>query len=199
MQWKFGKAVMGLVLVVIVAASALPAPAQFRNGRPARPEVTLPLGTVRNVILENCTACHGINDWGYNALDRAGWDALVERMKTNTSGLVVGTAISDVDKEILLDYLVAEFGPDSEPFPREYVPRELTEGEFFSDEQAESILAATCENCHSLERVDETRGDVERWRAILISMMGKGAGLSILDVEPLVEWLARTKGTNPTN
>ena len=199
MKWKFGKAAMGLVLVVIVAASALPAGAQFRNGRPTRPEVTLPLGPVRGVILKSCTACHGINDFGYLALDRDGWHEVVERMKTNTSGVVVGTIISDEDQEILLDYLVAEFGPDSTAFPREYVPRELTEEEFFSDEQAETLLAATCENCHSLERVEETRGDTDRWRAILISMMGKGAGLSIPDVEPLVEWLARTKGTNPTN
>jgi hypothetical protein len=196
MKWKFGKATIWLVLV---AMSTVPASAQVNNRRASRPEVNLPGGPVRNVILRSCTECHGIDDYAYNAMDRAGWQALIERMKTIRSGLVEGTVISDQDRETLLDWLVTEFGPDSTPFPREYRPRELTEADLLSDDEATAILAQKCESCHSLERVDETRGNAVQWRATLVSMMGRGAGIVIDEVEPLVEWLVRTRGTNPTN
>ena len=184
-------------LALGMALATIPAAAQ--RGRPARPEVDLPEGPVRQVILRSCTACHGIDEYGYYAMDRAGWDGLIERMKTAKSGVVEGTVISEEDKEVLLDWLVATFGPDSTPFPREYVPRELSEADYLSDDQAEALLADACESCHTLERVDQTRASEEQWRATLISMIGRGAPLPTSDIEPLVEWLGRTHGTNPTN
>lgn len=182
-----------------LALFTIPTTGQFRNGRSARPEVHLPDGPVRQVILRSCTACHGIDEYGYYAMDRESWDALIERMKTAKSGVVEGAVISDEDKEILLDWLVAEFGPGSTPFPREYVPRELSEADYLSDDQAETLLASACESCHTLDRVDETRAAEEQWRSILIAMTGRGAPLATSDIEPLVEWLSRTRGTNPTN
>jgi hypothetical protein len=181
------------VLMLTIAASAQ------RGGRPARPDVDLPDGPVRQVILGSCTACHGIDEYGYYAMDRSAWNDLIERMKTAKSGVVEGAVISDEDKEILLDWLVEQFGPDSTPFPREYVPRELSEADYLSDDQAEALLASACESCHTLERIDETRADEEQWRATLIAMIGRGAPLPTSDIEPLVEWLGRTRGTNPTN
>jgi cytochrome c553 len=199
MNLKIKPAALCLAVLAMVAGSAIPAAAQFNNRRPARPEVALPLGPVREVILGSCTACHGIDEYAYYALDRAGWDQVVERMKTTPSGLVEGAVISDPDKTILLDWLVEQFGPDSTPFPREYVPRVLSEADYLSDEGAEAKLAGACESCHTLERVEETRASEDEWRAILLDMIGRGAPLPISDVEPLVEWLERTRGTNPTN
>jgi mono/diheme cytochrome c family protein len=103
-----------LATVVVVPIAAQPP----NRGRPARPVVTLPDGPVRQVILGRCTACHGIDEYAYYAMGRDDWRALVERMKTARSGVVEGTKISDADLEVLLDWLVAEFGPDSKPFPR---------------------------------------------------------------------------------
>lgn len=183
--------VLGMAMVVVPAAA--------QRGRPARPQVDLPDGPVRQVILRSCTACHGIDEYGYYAMDRTAWNDLIERMKTAKSGIVEGAVIGDEDQKILLDWLVTEFGPDSTPFPREYVPRELSEADYLSDDQAEALLAGACESCHTLERVDETRADEEQWRATLIAMIGRGAPLPTSDIEPLVEWLGRTRGTNPTN
>jgi len=187
------------IACLVLAMAAVTMPASAQRGRPARPEVRLPEGPVRQIVLRSCTACHGIDEYGYYAMDRTGWDALVERMKTAKSGVVEGAVIPDEDKDVLLDWLVATFGPDSTPFPREYVPRELSEADYLSDDQAETRLASACESCHTLERVDETRANEEQWRATLISMIGRGAPLPTSDIEPLVEWLARTRGTNPTN
>jgi cytochrome c553 len=196
MMIGYRRSIAGLVLAT--ALVAVPAMAQ-RGGRPARPEVDLPDGPVRQVILRSCTACHGIDEYGFYAMDRDAWNDLIDRMKTARSGVVEGAVISDEDKEILLGWLVGEFGPDRTPFPREYVPRDLSEADYLSDDQAEALLASACESCHTLERVDQTRANEEQWRATLIAMIGRGAPLATSDIEPLVEWLGRTRGTNPTN
>ena len=128
--------------------------------------------------------------------------ATMTEMVGNAAGIVEAVevpVIADADKAILLDWLVEQFGPESTPFPREYVPRVLTEADYLIDEGAEAILAGTCEACHSLDRVQEARANEEQWRALVLAMIGRGAALPLSDVEPLVEWLARTRGTNPAN
>ena len=200
MGLQLRQATLCLALLAVICLAVVPAAAQFTsNSLMARPDVTLPLGPARDVILSSCTACHGIDEYGYYALDRQGWDEIIERMKTTSSGLAQGAVIADADKAILLDWLVEQFGPDSTPFPREYVPRVLTEADYLVDEGAEAILAGTCEACHSLDRVQEARANEEQWRALVLAMIGRGAALPLSDVEPLVEWLARTRGTNPAN
>src|SRR5205085_5830354 len=96
------------------------ASAQFGN-KPTRPSVQTPKGAVRQVILKHCTMCHGIDDYAYNALDRAGWNALLEGKHADLPALV-----SSRDREILLEWLAAKFGPTTKPFPRTYVPPEIT-------------------------------------------------------------------------
>ena len=126
MKLQFRQAVLCLAVLVVIGTAVVPAAAQFTsNTRPARPDVTLPVGPARDVILRSCTACHGIDEYGYYALDHAGWDEIIERMKTTSSGVVQGAVIADADKVILLDWLVKQFGPESTPFPREYLPGAL--------------------------------------------------------------------------
>ena len=129
MLWRITKARMCLVLIALVAIAATPVTAQFNNKRPDRPEVTLPEEPVRSVILTACTACHGIDEYAYYAMDRDGWLALIERMKITPSGVAEGTVISDEDRETLLNWLVSEFGPSSTPFPRGQLPGGLTQPE----------------------------------------------------------------------
>ena len=118
MTSRIVKSGMWLVLIALVAIAATPVTAQFNNKRPDRPEITLPEGPVRSVILTACTACHGIDEYAYYAMGRDGWLALIEKMKITPSGVVRGAVISDEDREILLNWLVSEFGPGSTPFPR---------------------------------------------------------------------------------
>jgi len=175
-------------------ALALPAEAQLRaNRRPPRPTVTLPNGPARQVILRSCSQCHGIDEYGYYAMDRARWAAVIERMKTAKSGVVAGAVITDADREILLDWLVAEFGPDSTPMPREYVVRELEPFERLAAADAAAALEAACADCHDLDRVESADLDTIGWRERLTKEVGRGAALLIEDVEPLVQWLARAE------
>jgi mono/diheme cytochrome c family protein len=189
MKWRFEQAAIGLVLAVAASAFALPAAAQI-GGRPTRPQVTLPRGPVRQVILKNCASCHGIDDYAFFALDRAGWQSLLEAKHREYPA-----PISDPDRQILLDWLVSKFGPTSTPFPRTYIPPEITT--FFSDPEAKRLLDRACTSCHGLEPVNDARHTPDRWRVIAVDMRERGAKLSDAELERLVEWLGRVKGTNP--
>jgi hypothetical protein len=190
MRWSLGKVAMWSVPVVIAAAMTTltpPASAQFRKA--TRPQIIRPDGPVWQVIRKNCTECHGIDDYAYYALDRAGWQALID------SKHKAGEAkVSEYDQNLLLDWLTERFGPTTKPFPRTYIPPEITT--FFSDPEAHRLLDRACTTCHPLDRVDKSRYPEEKWRVVAVEMREKGAKLTDEELERLVEWLGRVWGTN---
>jgi cytochrome c2 len=182
-------------IVLIAGAVALmaggPVTAQV-GGRATRPQVVPPQGLVRQVIFKNCTSCHGIDDYAYNALDRAAWDA---HLVTKHRGMDV--QLGPDERAALLDWLVERFGPTTKPFPRTYVAREVTT--FFSDAEAEAVVKRACTTCHAADRVNGARFSPERWRVVTLDMRERGATLEDQELERLVEWLGRTKGTNDSD
>ena len=159
------------------------------GGRATRPQVTPPKGPARQVIFKYCTSCHGIDDYAYSALDRAAWDALVT---TKHRGMDV--PLPAADRAILLDWLAERFGPTVKPFPRTYVAQEVTT--FYSDAEAEALLQRACTACHEPDRFNNARFSPDRWRVVIVDMRERGARVEDEEVERLVEWLGRTKGTN---
>ena len=190
-----------ILLALVAAACLLPASAQLpRNGRPARPTVTLPDGPVRHVILKSCTACHGIDEYGYYAMDREAWHALIERMKSAKSGVIEGAVISDGDQELLLDWLVAEFGPDATPFERQYVLPTLGEADLLSDADARALMTRACASCHApVETIINRPLDDAEWRRALVGKIATGTPILIDEVDPLIEWLTRTRRVSALN
>ena len=180
--------VVTLAIVVISVLVGVPVAAQFSN-RPTRPQVIPPQGPVRQVIFKHCTSCHGIDEYAYNALDRTAWDAHLTAKHRH-----LNVPIPDQDKTILLDWLSERFGPNTKPFPRAYVAPEVTT--FFSDGEAEALVKRACTSCHAIERVNNARFSPERWRVVTVDMRERGATLEDEELERLVEWLSRTKGTN---
>ena len=198
MQWRFGKAALWLIVAGVVASSTTPIAAQRR--RPNRPPpVDLPRGPVRQVIIRNCTACHGIDDYAFFALDRAGWQSLLEAKHK-----MGGAVLSDADRNTLLDYLVSKFGPGSKPFkppqgqgrPAAAVNDEAV-GTASADIATRRILETACNTCHSLDQVYAARYTEEKWRELVSEMRGKGAKVSDGDIDALVEYFARTQAANP--
>jgi cytochrome c553 len=173
---------LGLACVCLVPASA-------QVGRAQRPKVTPPQGPVRQLIFAHCTSCHGIDDYAYNSLDRAGWNAY---LTSKHRGMDVTLPATDRDQ--LLDWLAERFGPKTKPFPRAYVPPEITT--YLTDEEADTLVKRACATCHGVERVNDGRHSAESWRVIAIDMRERGAQLSDTELERLVEWLGRVKGTN---
>ncbi len=162
------------------------------SGRPTRPQVQPPHGPVRQVIFKNCVSCHGIDDYAFFALDKAGMEFA---HRSQTQGRE-GSLVQDADRDLLLDWLVTKFGPGTKPFPRTYVAPEITT--FFSDAEAQTVLNRSCSTaCHNLDRVNDARFSPDRWRVITVDMRERGARLADEELERLVEWLGRVKGTNP--
>src|SRR5260370_38782837 len=100
-----------LFVLIMMTVSVIPVAAQNRRAQ-GRPVVDLPRGPVRQVILDSCTACHGIDDYAYYAMDRAGWQKMIDGMKAK------GAVISDENQSILLDWLSTKYGSNTKPFPR---------------------------------------------------------------------------------
>jgi mono/diheme cytochrome c family protein len=195
MKSRFYKVAIGLValLAVMAVAASMVAPVSAQNRGATRPKVERPDGPVWQVMRKNCIQCHGIDDYAFFALDKNGWQGLLETK--HKSPLAEGIPVlSDHDRDLLLDWLVSKFGPTSTPFPRTYVPPEITE--FFSDAEATLVLNRSCVTCHGLDRVMKSRYSADEWRVIAVEMKTRGASISNEDLERLVEWLGRVKGTN---
>ncbi len=175
-----------IAVAALVVALGSPVAAQLA-ARPTRPQVKPPQGPVRQVIFKYCTSCHGIDDYAYNALDRAGWDA---HLTAKHRGMDVPLAAAD--RAILLDWLSERFGPNTKPFPRTYVPQEITT--YLSDADAEALITRACSSCHGVETVNDARNTEESWRVIIVDMRERGARISDAELERLVEWLGRVKG-----
>jgi cytochrome c553 len=178
------------LVIVLLAASALLFAAPLAGQRGAtRPRVQMPQGPVRQVIRENCTSCHGIDDYAFYALDATGWRNLIQA-KHKSGDL----SISERDFSTLLDWIVSKFGPDTKPFPRSYIAPEITT--FFSDPEAFRLLDRACVGCHDRDRINTQRRTAEGWRVLAVDMRERGAQLSDEELERLVEWLGRVRGTN---
>jgi cytochrome c553 len=167
----------------------LAVPVMAQGGRATRPKIERPDGPAWDVIRTNCTSCHGIDDYAFYAMDKTGWSKLIaEKHKPGS------TSISAVDSEVLLGWLAERFGPETKPFPRTYVPPEITT--FFSDPEAIRLMNRACTTCHGMERVQGARKPAEAWRVTLVDMRERGASLADEELERLVEWLDRVWGTN---
>jgi cytochrome c2 len=176
-------------LIVATVVFLLHAPLGAQVRRATRPQVTPPQGPARQVIFKNCTTCHGIDDYAYNSLDRAGWDALL-----TTKHRDMDVSLSMPDRAVLLDWLEMRFGPNTKPFPRAYVAKEVTT--FYTDAEADTLLKRACTSCHGIERVNNARFSPDRWRVVTVDMRERGAKLEDEELERLVEWLGRVKGNN---
>ena len=126
-------------------------------------------------------------------MDRTGWQAYLDTTHKQQRGIVIASR----DENLLLDYLEENFGTDSIPFPRDYVNLEITE--FFTDSDARVFLQTTYNSCHDLDVIFNSRFTPDRWRTIVIADRERGAELEDEEVERLVEWLSRVRGTNPTD
>ena len=192
MKWRREKTASWRAVAIAAAVAVMavaPVGAQI-TGKATRPQVETPKGPVRQVILKNCSSCHGIDDYAYNALDRAGWNTLIE---TKHKDLKI--PLSESDRGLILDWVSSKFGPNTKPFPRTYVPPEITT--FFSDAEAQALVSRACTTCHTVDRVNEARFSPDRWRVVTLDMRERGARVTDEELERLVEWLGRVKGTNP--
>ena len=180
---------MKRVVTALLLASSLWFATPLAGQRGAtRPRVQMPQGPVREVIRKNCTACHGIDEYAYFSLDDSGWRNLIQTKHRSDLN------ISNSDFSMLVDWMVIKFGPTTKAFPRTYVAPEITT--YFSDPEAKRLLDRACAKCHEAERINKERRTADAWRVLTVDMRERGAQLSDEELEKLVEWLGRVRGTN---
>lgn len=197
------KTVCCAVMMAAAALGPLPGAAQ---GSQTRPEVALPAGEIRNVLLDNCVTCHGIDEYAFHAMSREEWDKFIETVHQRDT-VDKEVSLSPKDEKILLDYLADNFGPDFIPFPRDYVPQEISE--FYTNADGRVFLESKCSGCHTTDTVLDQRHTQEGWRQILVAererirndpSFGGFRGLEDFtdeELEKMAEWLNRVRGTNP--
>lgn len=177
--------------LLVLAVALLSAPAFAQLSGPTRPQVPLPDGPLRNVILKNCVACHGIDDYAFHALSRERWETALQDWHANQPV----NPLAPADHALLLDYLADTFGTEQTPFPRKYIPPVIDT--YYGEAEGLVALDTICTECHELDRVYETRGTLERWRVLLLEMRARGATLpDDHDMERLAEWLSRVQSAN---
>jgi cytochrome c5 len=118
------------------------------------------------VLSGSCLNCHDIRPIQITALDKEGWNGIVEAMIDR------GANVDKMDMPALVDYLARIYGP-------------------LPDGAGKKILLNTCTLCHDLTRVKRTQHDPEGWQELLSAMMNEGAMISEQDYPVLLAYLAR--------
>jgi len=72
---------------------------------PAAQGIPLPPGKNLELVAGRCIICHSLETVAQQRQDRAGWQAIVDRMVS------YGMPISPEEKRAILDYLVTSLGP----------------------------------------------------------------------------------------
>lgn len=184
------------------AAVVLASTASAQLRAPDRARVLPPEGPARDVLRNNCVSCHGIDEYGFYSLSRAGWEQLIAEKHTGTAAV----SIAGGDRDILLDYLADRFGEDDIALPRSY---QYQESESFSDADGRVFMEAYCAGCHShgLTVAFDRQDTVEGWREVLRRERDRGTAATPDDfarrwpgrfsdemLEKAAQWLGKVRG-----
>lgn len=163
-------------VVLSTTATAQMGSESVQMNLPDRPRVIMPDGPVRAVIRDNCTACHGIDDYAYHAFNRNGWNQLIDEKHSGDQSVEITSA----DREILLEYLETTFGGDYIALPREY---SYEPSDSFSDQDGRVFLEVFCTGCHehSSYVAFNLNHTEEEWRFILTRERNRLEGIIPLD------------------
>jgi len=116
-----------------------------------------------------CLGCHDLRPIQTAAYDSGMWSSVVDSMINK------GAEVKDIDKPVLVDYLVKSHGP-------------LPAG------SGQSILLNTCTVCHDLGRVKAHTVSREEWEETLNAMLNEGAMLSDQEFPVLLNYLSKNFG-----
>lgn len=162
---------LALLLVLMVGVS--------RRGQSAAAQHELPAGKGAELARAKCVTCHEADLIVAQRLSRPGWTREVEKM------MRWGTSLTEAEKEILIDYFAAHFGPRPAPAT---MPNE---------ERGKQIFAAKCLTCHEADLTEQQRLSRPGWTREVEKMMRWGAAVSESEKEPLIDYLAKTFGPRP--
>lgn len=163
---------LALLLVLMVGVSW--------RGQSAAAQQELPAGKGAELARAKCVTCHEADLIVAQRLSRPGWTREVEKM------MRWGTSLTEAEKEILIDYFAAHFGPRPVPPARAA-----------NDERGKQIFAAKCLTCHEADLTEQQRLSRPGWTREVEKMIRWGAVLSETEKEPLIDYLVKSFGPRP--
>ncbi|HEY7183077.1 MAG TPA: hypothetical protein VIC84_16725 [Blastocatellia bacterium] len=152
------------------------------NTRAARQD--LPEGKGAEIARDKCVVCHEADVIVAQRLSRQGWTREVEKM------IRWGAAVSDAEKEVLVDYFAARFKPGSGP-------RSAVSAPAPGDEHGKRILEEKCLLCHESDVIVAQRLSRQGWTREVEKMIRWGAVVSDEEKGPLLDYLSGNFGPRP--
>jgi cytochrome c5 len=145
---------------------------------------TLPPGEGRDAVASVCTGCHTLNTIVQIRDGAAGWRQFVNYM------IMKGAQVSQHDTDTIVQYLTANFGPNSPPAagaaPAVLAPLPSGSGK--------DLVEARCVTCHDLLRIVTARRQKSDWDAIVANMINRGATATPDERQTIVSYLATQFG-----
>jgi cytochrome c5 len=136
----------------------------------------IPEGEGKKLLEQRCATCHDLKPVVSLKQSRPEWKDLVVKMRG------YGAAVDDKEADVLTEYLTKHFGPAP---VKPDTPEEKT---------AKRLVDGICSSCHDGGLVRSTKATKAEWRDIVMRMNGLDAGVSLRDVDVLVDYLASKYG-----
>jgi cytochrome c5 len=140
----------------------------------------LPEGEGKRLLKERCTTCHDLQPVVSLKQSEGLWKELLVKMRG------YGAQLDDKEVAVVTEYLTKHFGPESSA--------ESAKKESPEEKTAKRLIEGICSSCHDVGLVRTTSATKAEWREIVMRMNGLDAGVSLRDVDVLVEYLASKYG-----
>jgi cytochrome c5 len=168
----FAKTAIWLVLTVALATLSMAVPPQ-----------ELPEGEGKKLLEERCAGCHSLKPVVSLKQSQGAWKELVVKM------VGYGAQLDDKEVDVATEYLTKHFGPESSAAAaKPDSPDEKT---------AERYIKGICSSCHDAGLIRSTEATKKEWYDIVMRMNALDAGVSLRDVDILVDYLASKYGPKP--
>ena len=136
------------------------------------------------IARNKCLNCHEADLITSQRLAKPGWTREVDKM------IRWGAVVSDADKEPLIEYLVAHFGPQRNSSKK----NEIISNSDKSTERGKEIFENQCTLCHETDLTTQQRLGRPGWMREIDKMIRWGAVVSDADKEPLIDYLVKNYG-----
>ena len=129
----------------------------------------LPEGEGRQLVVDQCGACHPLSTALVKKASRDEWEETMDRMIE-----IYMAPINEADAATMLDYLTAHFSGTSAYNP------------------GQKILAEQCFGCHGEGMWKDLQTDRDGWLSVLYRMIGRGGVWTEEQVDVMADYLTAT-------
>ena len=164
----FKRTAISLILTVAFSTLSMAAPQE------------LPEGEGKKLVEERCASCHSLKPVVSLKQSQGAWKELVVKM------VGYGAQLDAKEVNAVTEYLTKYFGPES--------PAAAAKPDSPDEKTAKRYIDGICSSCHDAGLIRSTSATKEEWYDIVMRMNGKDAGVSLRDVDVLVDYLASKYG-----